>query len=555
MQDRFLIGKIFKGNELAYGVFKPSNEKDVRGKEQGGQGWGHTEQLSTDIKVWQAHLEGTQSIGTVPVNHKGECHWGCIDIDTYKNFNHTNLIKSITRAQLPFVVCRSKSGGAHVYCFFKNAVKAKDLQKKLKQASALLGYKDAEIFPKQNKLLRGQTGNYVNAPYFDEKNCQRYALKLDNGGLKILSLEEFYNEYEEKALTKIDDLNVQTDIIFPKGPPCNNCIALNGCSEGGRNNFLFNCAVMLKRMHEENKEDWLMELREINQNYVDTPLNEVELSRIYASVTGHMEHQNRQVLDDNVELEEADNSNYHYLCKQEPMSSFCDRVTCISRKFGVQRTMEEGDGYPIIASIDKVYDEPIFYYVTFENGVTARMESDDLFEEKNWRKKVGLILDAKPPGLGAANFDDWMRVQMRERMTHVQLPEGVGRFDRIKESINEWFLGTGQGESRESLLQGSSWHDTDKKIVYFVFSDLYSALISTKAIKENAKDSSMLMDFLKRPLVDEEGNEHPNPGLGAVSKRININNKTKAVWAIKEENLNLEEEEIEPKEIIKEEPL
>ena len=555
MQDRFLIGKIFKGNELAYGVFKPSNEKDVRGKEQGGQGWGHTEQLSTDIKVWQAHLEGTQSIGTVPVNHKGECHWGCIDIDTYKNFNHTNLLKSIERAKLPLTVCRSKSGGAHVYCFFKNAVKATDLQKKLKQARALLGYKDAEIFPKQNKLLRGQTGNYVNAPYFNEKNCQRYALKLDNGKLKILSLEEFYNEYEEKALTKIDDLNVQTDIIFPKGPPCNNCIALNGCSEGGRNNFLFNCAVMLKRMHEESKEDWLMELREINQNHVDTPLDEVELSRIYASVTGHMEHQNRQVLDNSVELEEADNSNYHYLCKQEPMSSFCDRVTCMSRKFGVQRNMEEGDGYPEIASIDKVYDEPIFYYVTFGGGVSARMESDDLFEEKNWRKKVGLILDAKPPALGAANFDDWMRVQMRERMTHVQLPEGVGRFDRIKESINEWFLGTGQGENRESLLQGSSWHDTDKKIVYFVFSDLYSALISTKAIKENAKDSSMLMDFLKRPLVDEEGNAHPNPGLGAVSKRININNKTKAVWAIKEENLNLEEEEIEPKEIIKEEPL
>ena len=54
MQDRFLIGKIFKGNELAYGVFKPSNEKDVRGKEQGGQGWGYTEQLSTDTKIWQS---------------------------------------------------------------------------------------------------------------------------------------------------------------------------------------------------------------------------------------------------------------------------------------------------------------------------------------------------------------------------------------------------------------------------------------------------------------------------------------------------------------------
>ena len=95
MQDRFLIGKIFKGNEVAYGVFRPANEKDERGKEQGGQGWGHTEQLSTDTEVWKGHLEGTQSIGTVPVDHEGECHWGCIDIDTYKNFNHVHLIKSI----------------------------------------------------------------------------------------------------------------------------------------------------------------------------------------------------------------------------------------------------------------------------------------------------------------------------------------------------------------------------------------------------------------------------------------------------------------------------
>ena len=83
MQDRFLIGKIFKGNELAYGVFKPSNEKDVRGKEQGGQGWGYTEQLSTDTKVWQAHLDGEESIGAVPIDHDNNCHWGCIDIDEY----------------------------------------------------------------------------------------------------------------------------------------------------------------------------------------------------------------------------------------------------------------------------------------------------------------------------------------------------------------------------------------------------------------------------------------------------------------------------------------
>ena len=46
-----------------------------------------------------------------------------------------------------------------------------------------------------------------------------------------------------------------------------------------------------------------------------------------------------------------------------------------------------------------------------------------------------------------------------------------------------------------------------------------------------------------------------NPGLGAKVNRININKKTKFVWTIKEENLNLEEVEIDPKEIIKEDPL
>ena len=549
MQDRFLIGKIFKGNELAYGVFKPSNEKDVRGKEQVGQGWGYTEQLSTDTKVWQAHLDGEESIGAVPIDHDNNCHWGCIDIDSYKNFDHVTLLKSIERAKLPFIVCRSKSGGAHVYCFFSKGIKAKDLQKKLRQASALLGYKDAEVFPKQIRLLKGQNGNYVNAPYFNEKDCQRYALTLENNQLKKLSLEEFYVEYQSKVLEDVKQLEIKTDTVFPDGPPCNNCIALKGCDEGGRNNYLFNCAVMLKRMHEEDNKDWLQELRNINDKYLKTPVSDIEVSRIYASVTGHVEHENRQVLGSDIELEEADNSNYHYLCKQDPMNSFCDRVTCMSRKFGVQRTTEAGEGYPIIAAIDKVYDEPVFYYVTFENGIVARMESDDLFEEKNWRKKVGLILDAKPPGLGAANFDDWMRVQMRERLTHVQLPEGVGRFDRIKEAINDWFTGTGSGEDRESLLKGSSWHDQKKKEIHFVFTDLYNALISVKAIKENAKDSSLLLDFLKRDTDTE------NPGLGAKGNRININKKTKFVWTIKEENLNLEEVEIDPKEIIKEDPL
>jgi len=48
---------------------------------------------------------------------------GCIDIDTYP-FDHLSLIKKIREEQLPLIVFRSKSGGAHVYCFIKEFVPA-----------------------------------------------------------------------------------------------------------------------------------------------------------------------------------------------------------------------------------------------------------------------------------------------------------------------------------------------------------------------------------------------------------------------------------------------
>ena len=51
------------------------------------------------------------------------CRWGCIDIDEY-NFNHLVLITNIRKLKLPLIVCRSKSGGAHVFLFTKKFVSA-----------------------------------------------------------------------------------------------------------------------------------------------------------------------------------------------------------------------------------------------------------------------------------------------------------------------------------------------------------------------------------------------------------------------------------------------
>jgi hypothetical protein len=75
------------------------------------------------------------------------------------------------------------------------------MQKYLTACAGLLGEAGREIFPKQSEILveRGDTGNYLNLPYFGGEKTLRYAFK-ENG--ESATLEEFFSLYEEKAQDK-----------------------------------------------------------------------------------------------------------------------------------------------------------------------------------------------------------------------------------------------------------------------------------------------------------------------------------------------------------------
>lgn len=122
---------------------------------------------------WERHFDGTQSIGIIPINENNACRWGCIDIDQY-NFDHKALIDKIQAAKLPLVVCRSKSGGAHVFLFTDDFIPAQDMQDVLTQLSAGLGYGGSEIFPKQVSLNleRGDVGNFEHAVFRARKRTK-----------------------------------------------------------------------------------------------------------------------------------------------------------------------------------------------------------------------------------------------------------------------------------------------------------------------------------------------------------------------------------------------
>lgn len=112
---------------------------------------------------FRAHLAGERGLVLVPVDASGLCSFGVIDIDDYQ-LDLLGLGRKIDKLRLPLILCRSKSGGAHLY-YLCRARQASPIRELLAKWARLLGYPRAEIFPKQDRLTDGDTGSAINLPY------------------------------------------------------------------------------------------------------------------------------------------------------------------------------------------------------------------------------------------------------------------------------------------------------------------------------------------------------------------------------------------------------
>ena len=323
---------IFLGLDIAYGQYQPG-ERGENGKQKG-----KAFICRGDVRdsLWSDHLEGKgPALGIIPITQNNDCRWGCIDIDEY-NFDHLSLIQSIRKLNLPLIVCRSKSGGAHVFLFTKENIPASLMQSKLKQFAKTLGYEGCEIFPKQTEILveRGDTGNFLNLPYYNNTKGLRYAID-DNGN--ALELEQFYTAYDKYSCTRGDVEGIQIttekrEEAFPLGPPCLNKLASIGFGQGSRNNALFNIAVFYKQSQPDTWEDKIVEA---NLKHMDPPLSNNEVQQLIKSV-------NRKGYD-------------KYRCKDAPINSVCQSGLCRTKRFGVGYGEEE---MPVLGSLTKYTSNP-----------------------------------------------------------------------------------------------------------------------------------------------------------------------------------------------------
>ena len=189
-----------------------------------------------------------------------------------------SILKKISEASLPFVLCRSKSGGGHLYLFLENQVLVNG--EKLEKFAAYFGQGGSEIFPKQVTIGKDENdadyGNWINMPYNGETSL-RYALNESN---ERVAMEDFPDYCKARMLTTsaFKDLELpEIEEILPEGPPCLNYIfkERSDFSEM-RNITLSNAAVYLKKAYGD---EWPNHLNTLNQKFSE-PLGDRELEAI-----------------------------------------------------------------------------------------------------------------------------------------------------------------------------------------------------------------------------------------------------------------------------------
>ncbi len=211
------FAQLFQSFSESHGQFEAKSTRSKDGKNKGEY------RTVPGLIDFASHLHGSSpSYAAIPLLDDGSsCKFGAIDIDVYGI--DLRALAQDTR-ELPLCVCGSKSGGAHLFLFTQDPVRASIIQRVLGEWATALGYPNAEIFPKQTKRHKGDTGNAINLPYFGDVRWS-----VAETGIE-LPLDEFLNAAEKRLvdLAYLETVKVQKQ---------NETVVVDG-SYAGRNCYL-----------------------------------------------------------------------------------------------------------------------------------------------------------------------------------------------------------------------------------------------------------------------------------------------------------------------------
>lgn len=445
------------------------------------------------VDLWEEHLAGKIGIGIVPIRDDATVKWGAIDVDTY-TVDLPALSKRL--ADTPLIVCRSKSGGAHILCFTGEPVPASLMQERLARAAAALGYGGVEIFPKQTELLaaRGDIGNWLNMPYFGGDESTRYAFVdgvsvdtatfVEAAAARRLSLDDL------RTLSLVDE--AAGEAAVPDGPPCLQLLCRNGISSGGRNNALYNVGVYLKMAYPD---DWRSRLEDYNRAYVQPPLDAGEVVALQKSL---------------------DKKQYHYTCDREPLASHCDKRTCVKRKFGVRG----GDGgaevdLPLIGGLTKLELIPPIWFLDVDGQRMGPMQTEDLQQQTRFQKLCMEQINKMPPLVKPAKWNELMNHLLATAQV-VEMPDDSNDEAQVWYHLEKFCTGRAQCDELDELqVSDKPWTDDVNGLTYFKLVDFIAYL-------ERRRFKNVTPQQLAAFIRDR----------GALSERKKIKGKDVSLWIV-----------------------
>lgn len=374
----------------------------------------------------------------------GLCWWGAVDIDLY-TLDLAGMVVLLKNAHIPAFVCRSKSGGAHVFLFFSEPIPAGDVIAKLRELAAFLGHGAAEIFPKQSIVSASGLGNWLAMPYFGGDATTQYAVTETGTGM---SVHVFLKAAEACRLTAValTALIIQRVVEgFSDGPPCLETLVATGFPPGTRNSGAMAMATLAKKKYPDT---WREILPRWVQLYMPgtTPFPADEL----ASIIKRLAHKT-----------------YNYQCKNQPICAVCNSGLCRTRPFGVGG----GTGGSPIDSLSVFKTDPPSYYLTLRDPpVEVILTVDQLFDPRALQKQVWLQHHVFIPEYKHADWSDYLEAA-GPKMISISAPAEAGIDGTFVELVGQFFADASH-ESRDDIAIGNAFHDDLTGDLWFRMRDL-----------------------------------------------------------------------------------
>jgi hypothetical protein len=447
---------LFEGYHGAHGTHGNMSQSSSKGGKMEIKGTARTVREPVTEQLWQDHIDGVRPLGIIPIREDSMCLWGCIDVDKY-DISHAQVVAEIQKRSLPLVVCRTKSGGVHAFLFLSHPTPAADLRDTLREISAVMGWGDSEVFPKQVEILsdKGDLGNWLNMPYLGGDQTTRYCVKPNGNGM---SLSEFIGFAESKRTT-LDEVSVDTtpqDETLNDGPPCLQHLSRVGFPEGTRNNGLFSLGIFCKKKFGER---WREMLDKYNRDFMRPPLPTEEVQAVIKA------------------LEKKD---YQYKCKDQPIVDYCNSALCKQRKFGIG-----GAGrYPSIVSMSKLdAGEQTLWFVDVDDR-RIELTTTQLL---NYREFQRVCMEQLTIGFMPMRSDTWMEMVggAMSSATIIEPAIELTSKGHFLELLEEMLTNRHRASSKAEIAMGKPWLDEEHGRYYFRLRDL--------------------MDFLDRRKFDEWG--------------------------------------------------